>query len=172
MKTIIRDEKGNEENIRYKGYNKGGHPFLKKIIVALAYLIFPLIFLLFLLIFMPFFILLIPSVAFGILLLIYFDEKITIDKGLKSVIIKPRWQKTEMINFSDIKEVRVTDEYCGDGLVNCLCVQIDIITNVGDKKIIFNSSYDYSEGSEEAKEIGVRVSKIIGVNLTLLHKTA
>lgn len=160
MKLMLKLENGYEENMLAET------PFIWKIFFLAALEIFLIFFMSFL--FIQANIILSGLILWNFLLFDAFDEKITLDKGLKRVVVEKRtitdkrlkWKEIRKISFSDIKEVRVTELYSFEGS----SMSIDLITNVGDKKI-------FTCSIEEAKELGVSVAKMIGVNLIFLHET-
>lgn len=145
MKIIIKDEKRNEENMLK---NEHKSPILTIISIIMLAIFFYL-----------FYnagglnIMIVFAIFWGILF-VWGDETITLDKGLKRVVIEHRWNKTKTINFSNIKEVRAFEDISGDTFT----VDIELITNVGSEKVI--SDWD----TEKTKKLAVRICKIIGVN--------
>lgn len=146
MKLKLRDENGYEENM----LKEEERPLIVKIVSLAVFVLF----------FYWFYksgglsIFVIVFIIFWLFLNFLGDESVTIDKGLKSVIIEQRWKESKKISFSDVIAVRAFEDWGGDSF----SVEIELITKLEVKKI-FSLSY-----SKDAKEIAVRVCKIIGVN--------
>ncbi len=107
----------------------------------------------------------IASIAFIILVclsIFVWDERITFDKGTKSVIIdkrrvadkKIKWKETKAIKFSDIAKVTI-EQRSGDGWG-----YVTSLTTVGgiSKTVLRPNS------EKDAKDFAIRLCKITGAN--------
>ncbi len=141
MKTLIRDDKGNEESVQS---GKGGIIYIMVVTIILGYFTSD--------IFIPMFGLI--AVCFSILLW----ERVTFDEGTKSVIIEKGmlvYKENKKIRFLDIAMINIekyNDSMGGKGWGT------NLSTIGGDSQMIFAGN-DF----ESAKEFVTKLCKMIGV---------
>ena len=176
MKVIIRDENGIEDVLyeyKYEPSTPKSSIFLDMLVYFL--MVLSLIgFIFFILFVLKFFLISILLFAAFIFILNISNseiEPIIIDTGIKSVIVtyKHNYKKNKTlkaIKFSDIKEVNIKDSYdyeYGD---------FRHITLVKSNEGLFNKNWlnERVDTNQFTKEMGIKMSKIIGVNCYYLDK--
>ena len=101
---------------------------------------------------------------------IIFKERITFDTGIKCVIVEKRtiankkleleWKEAKTIKFSDLQRINVIEQYNQIDTGPKYCYQIDLIIVDGGEKML---SILWDDNSESAKNLALKICKIIGI---------
>jgi len=87
---------------------------------------------------------------------------VTIDKGLKRVVIEHRWGETQTINFSDIKKILIDIYYNKDYETGSDYKTYNILLNtINNYYFLVYSPYFYSDSLEVAEKISKITEKEI-----------